>query len=145
MVRIVAVVLFAGLLLAASSSWAGGSEPATASPERAAPTGLLQLRSHALGLSPDPTLSTSPGLDLETSRALPSTTTAIPIAPPRPGASYVTVTICGPDGVSRTYTYAVGEEAKVLENIYGDLSGPGQLDRQRLQRLNPAPLPGRRP
>lgn len=130
------IFLIAGALLWPLAAWAGEPEPATGSAE-SVPSALLQLRTHTLGLSPDP-----PGLDLESVRAwpgdLPATT---PAKPSGPDQVYVSVTVCGPDGVLRTYTYALGEEGKVVERIYGDLSGPSQLDRQR---LGPPPLPGRR-
>lgn len=123
-----------GLLLGAwlvlpVASWAEGADA------------LLQLRTSALGLSPDPALM-APGLDFEAVRFhLDGVTPTPSLGKPGFGETYLTVTVCGPDGVSRTYTYALGEEGKVVERIYGDFSGPSQLDRQR---LGLPPLPGRR-
>lgn len=141
MSRAVRCVLLVGVLLWPLGAWAGEPEPVAGSAESSL-NAILQLRTRALGLTPDPALTAPPGLDLETTKTLPGDpASTAPAKPSGPGETYVTVTICGPDGVSRTYTYALGEEGKVLERIYGDLSGPGQLDRQR---LGPPPLPGRR-
>lgn len=127
--RWVSGLLLAGLLLLPTGSWAGDGSPEPAG--RSAPEPLLQLRAHTLGLSPDPTFMDPPGLDLETARAFPGEGSVTGTERPRAVAVYATVTVCGPDGVTRTYTYALGEEGKVVERIWGDLSGPSALDRQR--------------
>jgi len=138
--RWVSGLLLAGLLLLPTGSWAGDGSPEPAG--RSAPEPLLQLRAHTLGLALDPALLAPPGLDLETARAFPGEGSVTGTERPRAGEIYATVTVCGPDGVTRTYTYALGEEGKVVERIWGDLSGPSALDRQRAGR---PPLPAPRP
>ena len=122
-------LLLAGLLLLPAGAWADDRSPEPAG--QTAPEPFLQLRAHTLGLAPDPTLMMSPGLDLETARVFPGEESKAGTERPRAGEIYATVTVCGPDGVTRTYTYALGEEGKVVERIWGDLSGPSALDRLR--------------
>jgi len=138
--RWVSALVLTGFLLLPTGAWADDGSPEPAG--QAAPKPLLQLRAHTLGLAPDPALMAPPGLDLETVRAFPGEESKAGTPRPRAGEIYASVTVCGPDGVTRTYTYALGEDGKVVERIWGDLSGPGQLDRQRLGRLLP---PGPRP